>query len=208
MLTNRSSLLVAGAVALAVSACAGRPDPYFKRTMLTPLTEIEKTMDCRQVDLAIDRADTVRWLIRDAGGHLETRAQRSARQAGNVIIVPVAVLLATIGVFIPPHLDNPAHDQLMAADGRLHELLQVKLAHKCPPRTTALPGTNDLDLLHKLEAVQSDIDGGRGDEEVLFKERTQLLDGLRVITASGGASEVSNEALEAKGKESTSHPSP
>jgi len=174
-------MFAAGAAALALAACSS--DPYFKRTMLAPLTTVEKAMDCRQIDLAIDRADTVRWLIRDAGGYLETSSQRTARYVGNVIIVPVSVLLALAGVLIPPHIPAPPHDELTAADARIRELLQLKRSEGCPPRVTALSGMNEVDVLSKLEPVQADIDAGRGDEDALFAERTRLLDGLRVVPA-------------------------
>jgi hypothetical protein len=61
-----------GTVALLALMPAACYTPSLKTPTLSPLSADEKTMDCAQLDLALDRADTVRWLIRDDGGRLET----------------------------------------------------------------------------------------------------------------------------------------
>lgn len=166
------------ALALTLVACASP-------LTLTPLTPIEKTLDCPQIHLAIDRADTVRWLIRDGGGRLESSSDRSTRYALNTLMAPL-MIISRSALFMP----SPGHEPLNAADGRIRELLQLKRAQGCPPRVTALRGMNDLGLLSKLELVQADIDARRGDEDALFKERTRLLDGLRIVPAPATASEA------------------
>ena len=126
-------------IGLLLGACTYQQS--LRHPKLPPLVPIDRTMDCRQIDLAIDRADTVRWLIRDDGGH-------------------------TV---------------LNAADGRIRELLQLKRDRGCPARATTLPGMDDLALLVELEAVQVQLDAGRGEQAALFGQRTKLLDGLRVV---------------------------
>jgi hypothetical protein len=150
--------------------------PSLRHPKLPPLVPIDRTMDCRQLDLAIDRADTVRWLIRDDGGKLETGGHKAARYAGNAVIIPISL----IGYF-PTYIDDGGHTVLNAADGRIRELLQLKRDHGCPARATKMPRVDDFAVLAELEAVQAQLDAGRGEQSELFKRRTELLDGLRVV---------------------------
>jgi hypothetical protein len=150
---------------------------------LPALVPIDTTMDCRQIDVAIDRADTVRWLIRDDGGRLETSSHRAARYTGNFILIPLSVLGGS-----PTMVADGGHAVLDAADGRIRELLQLKCDRGCPPRATALPELDDLALLGELEAVKADFGAGRVDEEQMLKQRTRLLDGLRFVPVAGGDS--------------------
>jgi hypothetical protein len=148
---------------------------------LPALVPIDTTMDCREIDVAIDRADTVRWLIRDDGGSLETSSHRAARYTGNFFLIPLSVLGGS-----PSSMTDGGHAVLNAADGRIRELLLLKRARGCPPRATALPELDDLALLDALEAVQADFGAGRVDEEQMLKQRTKLLDGLRLVPVTGG----------------------
>ncbi len=107
-------------------------------------------MDCQQIDLSIDRADTVRWLIRDDGGTLETSSHRSARYTGNVFVIPISLLS-----YFPTYIGDGGHAVLNAADGRIRELLQLKRDRGCPARATALPGMDELAVLAELETVQA-----------------------------------------------------
>jgi len=150
---------------------------------LPSLVPIDTTMDCRQIDVAIDRADTVRWLIRDDGGNLETSSHRAARYTGNFILVPLSVLAMT-----PMFMPDSGHAVLDAADGRIRELLQLKRDRGCPSRATAWPELDDLALLGALEAVQTDFGAGRVSEEQMLKQRTKLLDGLRLVPVASGDS--------------------
>lgn len=150
---------------------------------LPALVPIDTTMDCGQIDLAIDRADTVRWLIRDDGATLETSAHRSARYTANFLLVPVSVLAMS-----PMYWPDSGHAVLNAADERIRGLLQLKREHACPPRATAVPERDDLALLGELEAGQADFGAGRVDEEQMLTHRTTLLDNLRLILRPGGQS--------------------
>ena len=47
--------------------------------------------DCSQLDAAILKIDTVRWVIRDDGGELETSGHKAARYAGNLLMVPLSL---------------------------------------------------------------------------------------------------------------------
>jgi hypothetical protein len=173
---------LAAASGLALTACSYQPS--MQHPTLPALVPIDTTMDCRQIDVAIDRADTVRWLIRDDGGNLETSGHRAARYTGNFVLVPLSVL----GGGFPIMMTDGGHAVLNAADGRIRELLQLKREHACPPRATAVPERNDLALLDELEAVQADFGAGRVDEEQMLTRRTKLLDNLRLIPPPGGKS--------------------
>jgi hypothetical protein len=172
----------AAALGLALTACSYQPS--MQHPTLPALVPIDTTMDCRQIDLAIDRADTVRWLIRDDGGSLETSSHRAARYTGNFVLVPLSV----IGGGLPVMMTDGGHTVLNAADGRIRELLQLKREHACPPRATAVPELDDLALLGEIEAVQADFGAGRVDEEQMLTRRTKLLDNLRLIQPPGGTS--------------------
>jgi hypothetical protein len=143
---------------------------------LPQLAPIETSMDCPEIDLAIDRADTVRWVIRDDGGNLETTGQKAARYAGNVVVVPLSLLS-----YFPTYIDDGGHAVLHAADARIQELLLLKRERGCPPRTTAMPGVDDATVLTQLEVVQAALESGGGNQAHLFDEQTRLLDGLRIV---------------------------
>jgi hypothetical protein len=171
--------LAALATMLWVSACTYQQT--LRHPKLPPLVPIDRTMDCRQIDLAIDRADTVRWLIRDDGGTLETSGHKAARYAGNAILIPISL----IGYF-PTYIPDGGHTVLNAADERIRELLQLKRDRDCSPRATMVPGKDDIALLVELEAVQAQIESDHGDQGALFAQRTTLLDGLRVVPPPRG----------------------
>jgi hypothetical protein len=160
--------------ALLLGGCSYQPS--MRHPKLPTVTPIETTMDCAQIELAIDRADTVRWVIRDDGGNLETSGEKAARYAGNAIVIPLSLLS-----YVPTYIDDGGHTVLNAADGRIRQLLQLKSDRNCPPRPTALPGMDDRALLLELEAVQAQLDAGSGEEARLFDERIRLLDGLRIV---------------------------
>jgi len=162
------------ATVLWVSACTYQQT--LRHPKLPPLVPIDRTMDCRQIDLAIDRADTVRWLIRDDGGNLETSGHKAARYAGNAVLIPISLIS-----YFPTYIPDGGHTVLNAADERIRELLQLKRDRACATRATTVPGKDDMALLAELESVQAQLDAGRGKEGVLFVQRTQLLDGLRVV---------------------------
>ena len=170
----------ATAPGLALTVCSYQPS--MRHPKLPALVPIDTTMGCPQIDLAIDRADTVRWLIRDDGATLETSAHRSARYTANFLLVPVSVLAMN-----PMYLPDSGHAVLNAADERIRGLLQLKREHACPPRATAVPERDDLALLGELEAVQADFGAGRIEEEQLLTQRTKLLDNLRLVQLPGGS---------------------
>jgi hypothetical protein len=170
--------LAAAVLLLALVACAP-PDPFFQSTRLKPLSDSERTMACREIDLAIDRADTVRWVLRDFGAVLESSGLRSLNQAGNLIMFFPMMLFGVSPKSIMEH--GSGHYALDAADARIRELLQLKRANGCAVRATLLPGMNDMALLAQLDTIQTKRDAGSADERGLLKERTRLLDGLRIV---------------------------
>jgi len=164
-------------IGLLLGACTYQQS--LQHPKLPPLVPIDRTMNCRQIDLAIDRADTVRWLIRDDGGSLETSGHKAARYAGNAVLTPI------IGGPLPMYIGDGGNTVLSAADERIRELLLLKRDRSCSPRATTLQGMDDLTLLVELEAVQVQFDAGRGEQSELFRQRTKLLDGLRVVPSLG-----------------------
>lgn len=168
----------AGATALVAATvlsagCSGyRPSVVHPKLKAPTAADIELT--CAQIDLAIDRTDTVRWLILDDGGKLETEDEKAMRIMANTVLVPL--------------LWAPASDEgnavLEAADRRLLKLLQLKRDRHCPARPTMSPGVDDLALAAQLEDLMSRIDGEEGRQAQLLSARTALLDGLRVLPAT------------------------
>jgi hypothetical protein len=169
--------VIAGAAtlfaAMVSAGCSGyRPSVLHPKLKAPTAADIELT--CAQIDLAIDRTDTVRWLILDDGGKLETDDEKAARYLANTVLVPL--------------LWAPASDEgnavLDAADRRLLKLLQLKRDRRCPARPTILPGVDDLALTAQLEELMSRIDGEEGRQPQLLRARSVLLDGLRVLPAA------------------------
>lgn len=173
----------AAALGLSLTACSYQPS--MQHPKLSALAPIDTTMDCRQTDVAIDRADTVRWLIRDDGAKLETDAHRSVRYTANALLITASLLSLNPN---PPYLQDGGHAVLNAADERIRGLLQLKREHDCPARPTALPELDDLALLGELEALQSDFGAGRIEEEQMLTRRTRLLDNLRLVQSPDGRS--------------------
>jgi hypothetical protein len=165
-------------IGLLLGACTYQQS--LRHPTLPPLVPIDRTMDCGQIDLSIDRADTVRWLIRDDGGRLETSGHKAARYAGNAVLIPISLIS-----YFPTYIDDGGHTVLNAADGRIRELLQLKRDRGCPARVTALSGMDDLTLLAELETVQGQLDAGQGEQGELFRQRMTLLDSLRVVLPLG-----------------------
>ena len=148
------------AMGLLLAACG---DPIYGPFIQKPTTEMEKSLGCSEIDRAIDRADTVRWMIRVRHGSPEHIRAASERRAAGLPIVPASITALT------------------ASDQRIRELLQIKRAHGCVARMTALPALDDLQLLTELESLQAKADAKSRNETALLKERTRLLDGLRVV---------------------------
>ena len=179
-MTPRARILLAAAFAIALTSCTTW-DPYLWHTRLKPLSSNEQTMECPAINLAIDRTETVRWVIRDHGGSLESSGFRGFREATNLILTSPLLLFGVSPKYLMEH--DSGHYALDAADQRIRGLLQLKRARGCPPRITASPGMDDIALLAELESVQAKLDAGSGEEGQLLKQRTRLLDGLRLVQA-------------------------
>jgi hypothetical protein len=137
--------------------------------------------DCSQLDAAILKIDTVRWVIRDDGGELETSGHKAARYAGNFLMIPLS-LGAGGGPF---YMTDDGHLVLNAADYRILELLRLKRARGCPAAATSEPGMTDLQMLEVLESLMPAT--GSPDRQTC-DDRTALLDRLRApLPASPGS---------------------
>ena len=141
--------------------------------------------DCSQLDAAILKIDTVRWVIRDDGGELETSGHKAARYAGNFLMVPLSW-----GLGSPGYLDDGGHAVLNAADYRILELLRLKRALGCPAAATAEPGMTDLQMLEVLEPLMSATESP---DRQTYDRRTALLDRLRTPLPTPAESGVPRE---------------
>jgi hypothetical protein len=160
--------------ALALAACGYQQSVRHPR--MAPPTLAESDASCPQLDRAIDRADTVRWVIRDDGGELESETEQSARYSANVLIIAV-----TLAAGMPDYLRDGGHGVLDAVDLRIIALLLIKRERECRPRPTTIAGLDDFAMAGELYALQSRIEGEEGRAKPLLDERTRLLDGLRVM---------------------------
>lgn len=158
----------------ALGGCGYQPS-VMHPTLAAP-TAADITLNCEQIDLAIDRADTVRWVIRDDGGELESDSARAGRYSANALIVPLSLL-----AMVPAAIPDGGHSVLDAADGRLLALLTLKRDRRCLARSTTFPGKDEFALASEIEVLQERIADEEGRSKPLLEERTRLLDGLRVL---------------------------
>lgn len=169
---NRSSISrysLCGMLILASCGCAYRPTIQHPKS--EPIKPEATAYDCGQLDAALLKTDTVRWVIRDDGGTLETSGHRAARYVGNIFLVPLSFY--ALG---PVYANDAGSAVLDAADHRILELLRLKRAHGCPAGITSEPGMTDLQMLEALEPLMPD--DGTPDRPALDR-RTALLDHLR-----------------------------
>ncbi len=148
--------------------CAYRP---MIQRPAEPVRPEYASYDCSQLDAAILKIDTVRWVIRDDGGDLETSGHKAARYAGNFLMIPLS-----LGVGGPVYLKDGGHAVLNAADHRILDLLRLKRARGCPAAPTSEPGMTDLQMLEVLEPLMPAT--GSTDRQT-YDQRTALLDRLR-----------------------------
>lgn len=129
----------------------------------------DATYDCSQLDAAILRVDTVRWVIQEDGGSLESSGHQAARFAGNLFLL--------LG---GNYMDDGGHAVLNAADQRICYLLRLKRDHGCPASATSEPGMTDLQMLEVLEPL---MPPNRNPDRQELDRRTSLLDHLRAPLA-------------------------
>ena len=85
--SNRASRLGSIFVAcLATCGCAAY-HPTIQPVTEQPVKPEDATYDCSQLEAAILRVDTVRWVIRNDGGSLESSGHQAARFAGNLFLI-------------------------------------------------------------------------------------------------------------------------
>jgi hypothetical protein len=167
------ALLLAG---LALTACSYQP------TIRHPVLDDDvkaEAYDCRQLDVAILKADTVRWVIRDDGGKLLTSQERAVRVAGNTALL-VATTIATWDLLLVPAAggfsDGSGHAALDAADRHILELLHLKQERACSATATGDPGLTDLEMMAMLDPL---MEPAARPERATLDRRTALLDTLR-----------------------------
>ena len=141
--------------------------------------------DCSQLDVALLKIDTVRWVIRDDGGDLETSGHKAARYAGNFLMIPLS-----LGVGGPVYLNDGGHAVLNAADHRILQLLRLKRARDCPAAATSELGMSDLQMLEVLELLMAATESP---DRQTCDDRTALLDRLRAPLAAPPESSLPRE---------------
>lgn len=156
---------------LVSAGCAYRYLPTIDHPMSHAVRPKEAALDCEQLDLAILKVDTVRWVIRDDGGKLETGEERGSRYAANVFVIPLSLAIRH-----PGYIGEQGSAVLDAADRRILGLLRLKRDRGCPPRETSEHGMTDLQMLEALEPLIPEK--GELDRQA-FDRRTSLLDRLR-----------------------------
>lgn len=149
---------------LATCGCVAY-DPTIQHVMEPTVKPEDATYDCRQLEAAILRVDTVRWVIRDDGGTLESSGHQAARLASNLFLI--------LG---GGYVDDGGHAVLNAVDQRIAYLLRLKRDHGCPASATSEPGMTDLQMLEALDPL---LPPAKNLDRQALDKRTSLLDHLR-----------------------------
>ena len=169
----RSYCLILASIAL--ESCTGKPQ--IKYPLLPVPSTKEKALDCATLTDLIEKADAIRWSIRDSGVQGPTGKGHDALLAVN-ILAKVAMLATGAAPFAPIPMDSPAY-ALSRADARIQQLLAIKADKTCPANNTARAGVSYLDLLASLQALEQGNRDGKIKQKELLATRTTLLDTLR-----------------------------
>jgi hypothetical protein len=160
---------------IALVSCASKPQ--IKYPLLPAPSTKEKALDCATLTDLIEKADAIRWSIRDSGVQGPTGKGHDALVA--VDILAAMTMLATgVPPFAPVPANSPAY-ALSKADARIQQLLAIKADNSCPANNTGRPGVSDLDLLAGLKALDQGNHDGKIKQKELLATRTTLLDALR-----------------------------
>jgi hypothetical protein len=171
--------LVMGAACMScvVSACVSRPGTRFP--MLHAVGNPEKALDCGGLEDQIERADAVRWAIRESGVRLPA-SKRSLATEATVVVLEVATMVALQGACcVVGGIGNGPQYSLARADERVEQLLRLKRDRSCRANPTGLSGVSDSDALDRLEGMARQYRAGEIRELAYLRQRTQLLDSLR-----------------------------
>lgn len=160
---------------IALASCAAKPQIRYP-LLPAPGTK-EQALDCATLTDVIEKADAIRWSIRDSGVAGPTGQGHDALLA--VAILAAVASVAAGGVIPPgPDLSSPAY-ALARADARIQQLLAIKADKSCPSNNTGRPGVSDLDLLATLKALDQSYQDRKIKQKELLATRTTLLDALR-----------------------------
>jgi hypothetical protein len=169
---NTCGVVLAG---IALVSCASKPQ--IKYPLLPAPGSKEKALDCAALTDLIEKADAIRWSIRDSGVQGPTGKGHDALVAVD-ILAAMAMLATGVPPFAPIPANSPAY-ALSKADARIQQLLAIKADKTCPPNNTGRPGVSDLDLLASLKALERGNRDGKIKQKELLATRTTLLDTLR-----------------------------
>lgn len=172
---KRASTFGVIVTSIALVSCAGKPQ--IRYPLLPAPGSKEKALDCATLTDLIEKADAIRWSIRDSGVAGPTGQGHDALVAVGIL---AAVALVATGGVIPagPDLSSPAY-ALTRADARIQKLLALKADKGCPASGTQRPGVSDLDVLASLKALDQSYQARAIKEKEYLRGRTELLDALR-----------------------------
>lgn len=163
-----------------IAGCAST-SPKMIYPLLPAPGAIEQGLDCAALTDQLEKADAIRWSIRESG------VRRPAGSGTNALVAMGYMLgVATLIVdpaMAPMLLSGPPSNTpvyaLARADTRIQKLLVIKAAKACPASTTSVAGVSDAELLGRLDALDQSYRAKQLKEKQLLIGRTQLLDSLR-----------------------------
>jgi len=174
--TSRArSIIGIACLSAALACCAATPkNPY---PMLPAPGKLEQNLDCAGLEDQIEKADAIRWSIRESGVNMPATSGQDA-------LVAVA-WIAQVASFAggPPVIGgNPGNKpvySLTRADARIEKLLAMKRDRSCPANSTGAAGVTDLDALARLENLARSYSAKQLKEKEFLQERTTVFDSLR-----------------------------
>jgi hypothetical protein len=187
------------------TAASGPPFKFPRKIAYPELPSVgaaERKFSCEQLDLALSRAEAVRWFARDEGLMAYTPGQELAHHAITTAIVAgvTFVVLASAaggggggGWDFSDHrpvFEDPAsslRDQvgegelrwaINAADARIAGLLRIKRERDCAQKSTLVESAGDLQVLQRFDALHEGQAARKLSAAALLQEQTKLLDML------------------------------
>jgi hypothetical protein len=158
---------------------------------LASIGAAEHGLDCKQLDLELARAGTIRWFPRTKMGAqpftdhdaLQDHGKNTGKYIGTGIVATARLLFAgqiPYMDYVPDSKIDPETWRwaVTAADRREVGLLRLKRDRHCPAQATPRAGITDQDILTKLEATRAALTDRQISDQEQMNQQTQLLDQL------------------------------
>lgn len=134
-----------------LASCAGTAKT--KYPLLPAPGKAESALDCAGLADRIEKADAIRWSIRESG------VKMPATSANDALVAVSWIAIAASAFGGPPlvPVGNPEKAPVYAlarADARIEKLLVLRRDQSCPANPTAVAGVSDMDALAQLERLQ------------------------------------------------------